>query len=85
MPFLSRGGPLGDLECRFAFAYGALFFDGVLASMGLAVFADRSLEGVQHKLVQRLSNAILLIALGPFRIVLLGGVLFKAGWGKLKG
>ncbi len=72
------------MECRFVFGYGALLFDGVLASMGLAAFADRSLEGAQHRFVQRLSNALLLIALGPFLIVLAVGVLLKAVWVRLK-
>jgi len=85
IPFLSRGGPVGDLECRFAFGYGALFFDGVLASMGLATFADRNLEGAHHRFAQRLSNVLLLITLAPFLVVLLVTVLFKAGWEKLKG
>ncbi len=78
IPFISSWVPVGGLQCRWAFAAGALFFDGVLGGMLLSNAADRWLEGTPHKVVDGLGKAMILLVLSPLIIPLLGISLVKA-------
>ncbi len=78
IPFLSTSGPVGDLECRLAFGYGAVLFDGVLAGMFMSHAADRWLEGTPHRVVDVFSKGILLLVLAPFVFLVLAISLVKA-------
>lgn len=84
IPFLSGRGPVGDLECRIAFGYGAVLFDGILLSVALSALAKKRLDGTSHRIVEGLSKALLLIVLAPFLVVLGLVVGVKAAWGKLR-
>ena len=66
IPFFSTGGPVGDLECRFAFGYGALLFDGMLGGSLLSFWAKKKLEGTTLRVVDGVASALIVIPLAPF-------------------
>lgn len=84
IPFLSAWTGVGDLGCRTAFGFGAVFFDGLLTSAALARAAERWLEGLPRSLAEALSKGVLLLVLLPLLPLLLLALLLKAGAGKLR-
>lgn len=79
LPFVSAWRAVGGLECRMAFGFGALLFDGVLLSAGLSQLADHWLEGPSAKVADVLSKGVLLVAVAPLLPLLLVAFAFKAG------
>ncbi len=85
IPFVSASRPAGDLECRLAFGYGALLFDGLIFGAMLSTWAEANLEGTKLKVLKGTGNALIIIPLAPFFLVLVTVALIKAGWTKLRG
>ncbi len=84
LPFLSAWTGVGDVGCRAAFGFGALFFDGILASAVLARAAERWLEGPLRSAAEALSKGVLLLVLLPLLPLLLLALLLQAGAGRLR-
>ena len=82
--FFSTGGPVGDLECRVAFGYGALLFDGMLAGSLLSSWAKKKLDGVSLRIVDGVASALIFVPLAPFvlLVTLLG--LVKGAFAKVR-
>ena len=85
IPFLSARGPVGDLGCRVGFGYGALLFDGILIGTLLSNWAERQLRGTLRSLATGIGNALIVIPLLPFIVLLAGFSLVKALWIKVRG
>jgi hypothetical protein len=85
IPFFSARGPVGDLECRVAFGYGALLFDGILAGTILSSFAKKKLEGRSLRLADGVASALIFIPLAPFILLVALMGLVKGAIGKVRG
>jgi hypothetical protein len=77
--FFSDSGQAGDLECRLAFGYGAVLFDGLFLSVGLSHFAKKRLTGVALSLTEKAGSAVLLLAIAPLLPVILVAIAVQAG------
>ncbi len=84
IPFLSARTGVGDMGCRTAFGFGAVFFDGILTSMVLSRAAERWLEGPFRSVAEALSKGVLLLVLLPLLPLLLLALLLQAGAGRLR-
>lgn len=84
IPLISARTGVGEIGCRTAFAFGAVFFDGLLISVALARAAERWLEGRPRSLADGLSKGILLLVLLPLLPLLLLAALLKAGARRLR-
>lgn len=85
LPFVSTWGSVGDLECRIAFGYGALLFDGLILGATLSAWAERQEAGMTRRIAAGLSNVLILVPLLPFLVLLFGFGLVKAAWGNVRG
>lgn len=83
IPFLSTRTGVGDLECRTAFGLGAVFFDGIFASVALGHLAEHRLRGRPKRVAEVASKGVLLLVLLPLLPLLLLAILLKAGAAKL--
>lgn len=85
LPFITGWRIAGDLECRMAFGYGALLFDGLFLSVGLAHAAELWLEGAPKTVAEGLSKAVLVVAILPLIPLLFLGIAGKAVMRRIRG
>jgi hypothetical protein len=85
IPFLSAGGPAGDLECRIAFGYGAILFDGLILGAMLSTWAEKRLDGGWQRVAKGVGNTLILVPLSPLVALALVVMLLKAGWKLVRG
>lgn len=83
LPFLSAWWPTGEMQCRAAFGYGALLFDGVLLSVALGKLAEGR-EGAGRAALEFGSKAVLLVVLAPFLVFLILYALGAEAWKRLR-
>jgi hypothetical protein len=79
IPFFSNSRQAGGLECRLAFGYGAVLFDGLFLSAGLSQLARKRLTGGAQALTEKASSTVLLVAIAPLLPVVLLAMAGKSG------
>jgi hypothetical protein len=85
LPFLSTWGATGDLQCRLAFGYGALLFDGLIGGATLSSWGERRLTGTLQRVARGTGSVLMVVPLLPLLLLLLVVSLIKLGWAKVRG